>query len=83
MFSYFFSHSIGFLCPLSANRYGIEFLSFSIQDYGTKEKLFETGSDDANFEDTSDDIPMDEDSFRKIKYNFSEQVLRLPLISTS
>ena len=35
----------GFLCPLSANEYGIEFLSFVIQDYETKNVIFEVSRD--------------------------------------
>lgn len=31
----------GFLCTLAANSYGIEFLSFVISDYETKNVIFE------------------------------------------
>jgi hypothetical protein len=34
----------GFLCPLSANKYGIEFLSFAIIDYATKKVIFQVGT---------------------------------------
>ena len=34
-----------FLCPLSANEYGIEFLSFVIQDYDSKKTIFEVSRD--------------------------------------
>ena len=34
-------NKIAFLCPLSANDYGIEFLAFSIRDYTSKKMLFE------------------------------------------
>jgi protein unc-119 len=30
-----------FLCPLTANVYGIEFLAFSISDYDTKKVIFD------------------------------------------
>jgi len=73
----------GFLCPLSANRYGIEFLSFSIQDYESKEYLFELRNDDDDLQEICEEIPFDEDSLRRVKYNFNERVLRLPRISTS
>jgi len=33
----------GFLCPLSANTFGIEFLSFTISDYESKKIIFEVG----------------------------------------
>ena len=31
----------GFLCPLSANTFGIDFISFTISDYETKNVIFE------------------------------------------
>ena len=34
-----------FLCPVSANIYNIEFLSFVISDYETKKTIFEVGKD--------------------------------------
>lgn len=71
-----------FLCPLSANTYGIEFLSFTIQDYDSKKLIFEVSRDrppQLDFDPTN----YSEDALRKIKYNFSEDVLRLPSIQTS
>lgn len=76
----------GFLCPLSANNeYGIEFLSFSIGDYDTKATIFEVAKDrpPPNGMELDFSAALGEDSFRKIKYTFSEDVLKLPLISTS
>jgi len=74
----------GFLCPLSANTYGIDFLSFSISDYTSKNVIFEVGRDSPAPADISVDFSsLGEDMYRKIKYNFSEDVLRLPLIQTS
>ena len=75
---------IGFLCPLSANTFGIDFLSFTISDYETKKTIFEVGRDIP----TPPDVTMDfstfgEDMYRKIKYGFSEDVMRLPYIQTS
>ena len=37
----------GFLCTLAANTYGIEFLSFVISDYETKNVIFEVSSSDS------------------------------------
>ena len=75
---------IGFLCPLSANTYGIDFLSFTISDYSTKKIIFEVGRDNPTPQDISVDFStLGEDMYRRIKYNFSEDVLRLPLIQTS
>lgn len=74
----------GFLCPLSANTYGIEFINFSISDYETKNIIFEVGRDVPAPQDMTLDFSLTgEDMYRKIKYTFSEDVLRLPLIQTS
>jgi hypothetical protein len=74
----------GFLCPLSANSFGIDFLQFTISDYQTKKVIFEVGKDTPAPQDISVDFStLGEDMYRKIKYTFSEDVLRLPLIQTS
>lgn len=105
----------GFLCTLAANTYGIEFLSFVISDYETKNVIFEVrrllvvldqrrpcfslsraissiscltvvqvGRDTPVSNDVSIDFSsVGEDMYRKIKYTFSEDVLRLPYIQTS
>lgn len=77
----------GFLCPLSANSYGVEFLSFAIMDYETKNIIFEVGKDKPPPSDMSIDFSSSsasgEDMYRRIKYNFSEDVLRLPYIQTT
>ena len=75
---------LGFLCPLSANSFGIDFLSFTISDYETKKTIFEVGRDNPTPQDVSVDFScIGEDMYRKIKYDFSEDVLRLPYIQTS
>lgn len=74
----------GFLCPLSANVFDIEFLQFTISDYQTKKVIFEVGKDSPSSQDIAVDFTtLGEDMYRKIKYTFSEDVLRLPLIQTS
>jgi len=75
----------GFLCPLSANKYGINFKSFSITNYDTKAVLFSTdGGEQGVMEiDVDPSAQTEEDMYRKIRYCFTEQVLRLPLIATS
>jgi hypothetical protein len=74
----------GFLCPLSANNFGIEFLNFTISDYTSKKTIFEVGKDNPTPQDIAVDFSsLGEDMYRKIKYTFSEDVLRLPLIQTS
>lgn len=74
----------GFLCALSSNNYGIEFLQFTISDYKTKNTIFAVGKDNPTPQDIAVDFScLGEDMYRKIKYTFSEDVLRLPLIQTS
>ena len=81
---FIFSSSVGFLCPLSANTYGIEFLSFTISDYESKKVIFEVGRDNPAPLDVSVDFSsIGEDMYRKIKYDFSDDVLRLPFVETS
>lgn len=76
----------GFLCKLNANTYGIDFHSFSITDYNSKHILFAVGKDIPPTQDITIDFNMEnsysEDMMRKIKYTFSEDVLRLPNIQT-
>eukprot|EP00611_Tribonema_gayanum_P021083 TRINITY_DN3982_c0_g1_i2.p1 TRINITY_DN3982_c0_g1~~TRINITY_DN3982_c0_g1_i2.p1 ORF type:complete len:262 (+),score=59.63 TRINITY_DN3982_c0_g1_i2:245-1030(+) len=75
----------GFLCPLSANTYGIEYLDFSILDYSSKNVIFNVGRDNPPSIDLSgvDLADIDENLYRSIKYEFSEDVLRLPSIQTT
>ncbi len=64
--------------------FGIEFLQFTISDYQTKKIIFEVGKDTPAPQDIAVDFTtLGEDMYRKIKYTFSEDVLRLPLIQTS
>jgi len=73
-----------FLCPLAANEYGIEFQSFVIQDYTTKQTIFEVSRDRPLAMDTNRKIDHnDPDSMRKIHYELSEDFLRLPIVSTT
>ena len=77
-------HTAGFLCPLAANTFGFEFLNFTISDYDTKKIIFEVGRDNPTPLDVAVDFSsVGEDMYRKIKYTFSEDVLRLPKIQTS
>ena len=71
----------GFLCPVSANTYGIDFLSFVIKDYDTKRVIFEVNKDPNAFAGI-DLASLPEELYRKIKYDFSVDVLRLPHIET-
>jgi hypothetical protein len=73
-----------FLCPLSANKYGIEFLHFSISDFESKRKIFEIGKDRPGKAVPKMDLShaRGEGAYRTIRYEFSEDVLRLPAIAT-
>lgn len=75
----------GFLCSISSNTHNIEFNKFVVRDDASQRVIFEVGNgvpmvgsmevDCDNFDDS--------DCFRAIKYTFSADVLRLPVVSTS
>lgn len=71
-----------FLCSLSANTYNLMFLSFVMKDYDTKQVIFEIGGDDA-LPDLDFGEHFDEDALRRIRYDFSVDVLRKPTLSTT
>jgi hypothetical protein len=64
-----------FLCPLSANSYGIEFISFRLTDNVTKRVFFAVGDGapppppQIDFDLSS---MLDENTYRKVKYEFSQ-----------
>ena len=79
----------GFLCPLSASEeHGIDFLSFRIceekEEKESKRTIFEVGNGVPTIGKMEVDYDTfnDDDCFRAIKYTFSEDVLRLPVVST-
>ncbi|KAJ1433285.1 GMP-PDE, delta subunit-domain-containing protein [Ochromonadaceae sp. CCMP2298] len=70
--------------PTDANNFGLDFEKFTISDYDSKKTIFEVGKDNPTPQDiTVDFSSLGEDMYRKIKYTFSEDVLRLPYIQTS
>eukprot|EP00500_Bicosoecida_sp_ms1_P008303 CAMPEP_0203817026 /NCGR_PEP_ID=MMETSP0115-20131106/18280_1 /ASSEMBLY_ACC=CAM_ASM_000227 /TAXON_ID=33651 /ORGANISM="Bicosoecid sp, Strain ms1" /LENGTH=228 /DNA_ID=CAMNT_0050725941 /DNA_START=55 /DNA_END=738 /DNA_ORIENTATION=+ len=73
-----------FLCPLSANTYDIVFKEFEVSDYGSKRVIFRVGGDDSGAPPPDFDYgaDFDEDQLRTIKYDFSTDILRLPVIAT-
>jgi len=74
----------GYLCPLSANTYGIDFLSFRIRDYHSGTQLFEVARDpDAPPVDVSQIPPEMEDQVRCISYDFGKDFLDLETIGTT
>eukprot|EP00762_Andalucia_godoyi_P001073 ANDGO_02122.mRNA.1 Protein unc-119 len=74
-----------FQCPLSANTYGIEFLSFRIRDPDHDTVLFEVAADPDDSVGPLLEVPegMDEESVRSVRYEFPARVLRLKAIGTA
>merc|ERR1719160_1794300 len=76
----------GFLCPLSANIYKIDFVGFKIRAVdefsGTETLLFEINKDP---NDPDDGLPDDDadDSVRTIRYHFGPSFLEYKTIGTS
>ncbi len=74
-----FTHS-AFLCKLSDNIYGIEFVGFKLRDMDTNSVLVET-------EKPSDEpsVPLidGDDSSRMISYEFSSDFLRLKTVGAT
>jgi len=74
----------GFLCPLSANSYGIEFLEFEIKDYDTNKCVFKVARDG-----DSDTIPDEmltkemEEAIRSVRYHFDAEFLGYKTVRTS
>jgi len=74
----------GYMCPLTANTYGLDFLSFRIRDYATSKQLFEVARDpDAPPVDISQIPPEMEDQVRCISYDFGADFLNLETIGTT
>lgn len=71
-----------FLCPLSANTYGIDFLSFRIRDMDSGAVLFEV-SKDANAPAPVYPPDFDTDQLRSIEYKFPAQFLRYDTVGTT
>lgn len=70
-----------FFCPLSANRYKIQFLQFRVRDLESKDVLFEMKRDPEDFFDSDDEI--DEDQIRTAHFHFGPWFFMLKSIGTS
>eukprot|EP01112_Ceratiomyxa_fruticulosa_P007717 TRINITY_DN199_c0_g1_i1.p1 TRINITY_DN199_c0_g1~~TRINITY_DN199_c0_g1_i1.p1 ORF type:complete len:178 (-),score=32.26 TRINITY_DN199_c0_g1_i1:138-671(-) len=68
-----------FLCPVSANVWGIEFLEYKIRDMDSKNVLFHVKKDKS----VVASVPTEEDAVRLIRYDFGESFLKLRNIGTS
>lgn len=72
-----------YLCPLNANVYGIDFLSFKIRDMKSNKTLFNVERDkDAPSIDLSGLTPEQEEAVRCISYDFGPDFLTLESIGT-
>jgi hypothetical protein len=70
--------------PPYPSQFQLDFLKFTISDYDSKKVIFQVGKDSPPPADVSIDFSaIGEDMYRKIRYRFSEDVLRLPFIQTS
>ena len=75
----------GFLCTLSANVYGIDFLEFEIKDYDSGESIFHVTKDpDLGLPTLPEDIsPALEKAVRTVKYTFPRKFLRFDVVRTA
>lgn len=65
----------GFLCPVEANTYGVEFVHFKIRNYETNDTLIEIAK-------KPEDIGRNTATSRKIRYNFGPYFFMLKVIGT-
>jgi len=72
----------GFLCPLSANTFGIDFLAFKIRDTDTNKTLFEVAKD-PNAGPIEYPPNFDYDQLRHISYKFPADFLKCKTIGTT
>lgn len=80
--------SSGFLCPLSANIYNIQFLSFRVRDVESNYVLFEISRDE-NDPDPAQGLegmnlsPEEEAEYRTVRYHFGPDFFKLKTIGTT
>jgi hypothetical protein len=70
-----------FLCPLSANDVGIEFVYFKVRDLDSGIMLFEIRKEPED--PPGEDEPIDEAASRTIRYHFGPEFLHLRTIGTT
>ena len=68
-----------FLCPLSANVYGIEFVYFKVRDLESGTVLFEV----SNEEEEEAQEAVEDDSVRTIKYHLGPDFLNLTALGST
>mmetsp|Transcript_26642 Transcript_26642/g.47934 ORF Transcript_26642/g.47934 Transcript_26642/m.47934 type:complete len:189 (+) Transcript_26642:993-1559(+) len=69
-----------FLCPLSANEFGIEFVYFKVRDLDSGILLFEIRKE---ADEVPSEEPVDEVASRTIRYHFGPEFLHLRTIGTT
>lgn len=73
-----------FLCPLSANKYNIQFLSFKIRDFATNQVLFFIEKDAEDEEEVkTEENDLNENEFRTVRYHFGPNFFKLQKVATS
>jgi len=76
-----------FLCPLSANIYNIQFLSFRVRDVESGYVLFEISRDENDPDPTQslgDNLsPEEEAEYRTVRYHFGPDFFKLKTIGTT
>lgn len=75
------SSTKGFLCPLSANRFGIDFLAFKIRNMEDNELVFEVAKD-PNAAAPEYPADFDYDNLRRIQYKFPTRFLKFKTVGT-
>jgi len=75
----------GFLCPLSANTFGIDFLEIEIKDYDSGDSVFHVKKDpEAGLPQLPPDLdPEIEKSLRTVKYTFPLKFLKFKTVRTA
>lgn len=71
-----------FLCPLSANVYNIQFLSFKIRDFESNQVLFSIEKD-PNEEELKVEDAANEDDYRTVRYHFGPNFFKLKKVGTN
>ncbi len=77
----FFSNFIEYACPITANKYGIEFLEFKIRDTSSNQVVFHVASD-PNVVIPPEKLLELGDATRFIRYEFPASFLKLKTIGT-
>lgn len=73
---------LAFLCSLTANTAGIQFLQFKIRDMESGETIFETSAEESAKEILNYET-LDENALRTIRYTFDKSFLKANTIGTT